>query len=150
FNKKEGLFSDEKARQAVNEALDKEEIMRSSFTDEEFYEMDNGLFHSDQVDWYTDAGKELYNQQDTKKAEELLEEIGYDGEEVVILTSRDYEHHYNAAVATQQQLENIGINTNLDVYDWATLLERRENPEQYDIFYTGFPIVTTPQQYTFL
>ena len=150
FNKKEGLFSDVKARQAVNEMLDMEEIMRAAFTDEEFFDLDNGLFHPDQTDWYTDAGKELYNQQNEEEAKMLLDEIGYDGEEVVILTSRDYEHHYNAAVATQQQLEGIGINAKLDVYDWPTLLERRDNPDQYDIFYTGFPIVTTPHQYTFL
>lgn len=150
FNKKQGVFTDKKMRQAVNYALDKEVVLRSAFTDPKYYKLDPGLFESTQTDWYSDAGKELYNTKDKEKAKQLLEEAGYNGEEVVILTSRDYEHHYNAAVATQQQLEEIGINAKLDVYDWATLLDRRSQPDKWDIFYTGFPIMSTPHQYTFL
>lgn len=150
FNKKEGLFTNKKVRQAVNYALDKEVVLSSAFTAPEYYKLDPGLFDSSQTDWYSDAGKELYNPKDTEKAKQLLNEAGYNGEEVVILTSRDYEHHYNAAVATHQQLTDIGINAKLDVYDWATLLERRSQPDKWDIFYTGFPIMSTPHQYVFL
>ena len=150
FNKKAGVFTDVKLRQAVNYALDKEVVMSSAFTSDEFYKLENSLFLPSQTAWYTDAGKELYNQKDLGKAKELLKEAGYNGEEVVILTSRDYEHHYNAAIATQQQLEQLGMKTKLDVYDWPTLLERRNDPEAYDIFYTGFSTTATPNQYVFL
>ncbi|RSK36512.1 ABC transporter substrate-binding protein [Bhargavaea beijingensis] len=150
FNKKEGLFTDVKARQAVNYALDMEVIMSSAFTGEDYYDLDPSLFLESQVDWYTDTGKENYNQKDVDKAKQLLEESGYNGEEIVILTSRDYEHHYNAAVATQQQLEEIGMNVKLDVYDWPTLLERRNDPSAYNIFYTGFSTTFTPHQFVFL
>lgn len=150
FNKKQGVFSDVKMRQAVNAALDMEVIMSSAFTDKEFYQLENSLFLPSQKAWYSDAGKENYNQKDTEKAKALLKEAGYNGEEVVILTSRDYEHHYNAAVATQQQLEELGVTTKLDVYDWPTLLERRSDPEAYDIFFTGFSTISTPNQYVFL
>lgn len=150
FNKKEGLFTDVKARQAVNYALDMDTVMSSAFSGEDFYTLNPSLFLEDQIDWYTDAGKEYYNQKDQDKAKELLKEAGYDGEEIVILTSRDYSHHYNAAVATQQLLEDVGMNVKLDVYDWPTLLERRDDPSAYDIFYTGFSIVSTPHQYVFL
>ncbi|WKA58271.1 ABC transporter substrate-binding protein [Planococcus shenhongbingii] len=150
FNKKQGVFSDVKMRQAVNAALDMEVIMSSAFTDKEFYQLENSLFLPSQKAWYSDAGKENYNQKDMEKAKALLKEAGYKGEEVVILTSRDYEHHYNAAVATQQQLEELGITTKLDVYDWPTLLERRDDPEAYDMFFTGFSTTSTPNQYAFL
>lgn len=150
FNKKQGLFANVKLRQAVNYALDKEAVLIAAFTDKQFYTLDPGLFQQAQKDWYTDAGKELYNLKDLEKAKQLLSEGGYNGEEVVILTSRDYPHHYNSAVATQQQLEKIGMKVKLDVYDWATLLERRGKPEMWDIFYTGYPIMATPHQYTFL
>jgi peptide/nickel transport system substrate-binding protein len=150
FNKKQGLFADVKARQAVNYALDKEAVLTAAFTDKQFYTLNPGLFQPEQKDWYSDAGKELYNPKDLEKAKQLLKEAGYNGEEVVILTSREYPHHYNSAVATQQQLEKIGMKVKLDVYDWATLLERRGKPEMWDIFYTGFPIMATPHQYTFL
>ena len=150
FNKKQGVFSDVKMRQAVNAALDMEVIMSSAFTDKEFYQLENSLFLPNQKAWYSDAGKENYNQKDLEKAKSLLKEAGYNGEEVVILTSRDYEHHYNAAVATQQQLEELGVTAKLDVYDWPTLLERRNDPEAYDIFFTGFSTISTPNQYVFL
>lgn len=150
FNKKEGLFSDVKARQAVNHALDMDVIMSSAFTGEDYYDLSPSLFLESQTDWYTDAGKENYNQKDVDKAKQLLDEAGYNGEEIVILTSRDYEHHYNAAVATQQMLEEVGMNVKLDVYDWPTLLERRNDPAAYDIFYTGFSTSFTPHQYVFL
>ncbi|ASV68111.1 MULTISPECIES: ABC transporter substrate-binding protein [Cytobacillus] len=150
FNKKEGLFSDIKARQAVNYALDMDEIMGAAFVGEDYYELDSALFLPSQTNWYSEAGKDKYNQKDPEKAKEMLKEAGYNGEEIVILTSRDYEHHYNAAVATQQELEKIGMNVKLDVYDWPTLLERRDNPSAYDIFFTGFSTTTTPNQYVFL
>lgn len=149
FNKKSGFFTDVKARQAVNYALDMDVVLSSAFAGEDFYELDNSLFLDTQVDWYTDAGKEYYNQKDEDAAKQLLEEAGYNGEEIVILTSRDYEHHYNAAVATQQELEKIGMNVKLDVYDWPTLLERRSDPELWDIFFTGWSTTMTPHQYTF-
>lgn len=150
FNKKSGVFTDVKLRQAVNAALDMEVIMSSAFTGPEFYTLENSLFLPNQAAWYSDAGKENYNQKDIEKAKALLEEAGYNGEEVVILTSRDYEHHYNAAVATHQQLVELGMNAKLDVYDWPTLLERRGDPEAYDIFYTGFSTTATPHQFVFL
>jgi peptide/nickel transport system substrate-binding protein len=150
FNKKAGAFADVKLRQAVNYALDMEVIMSSAFTSQEYYDLENSLFLPSQTAWYSDAGKELYNQKDLEKAKGLLKEAGYNGEEIVILTSRDYEHHYNAAIATQQQLEQLGMKTKLDVYDWPTLLERRNDPESYDIFFTGFSTVSTPNQYVFL
>jgi peptide/nickel transport system substrate-binding protein len=150
FNKQQGLFSNEKARQAVNYALDKELVLRSSFGDERFYTMEPSLFRKEQIDWYSDAGKELYNPKDMEKAKQLLQEAGYNGEEIVILTSRDYAYQYNAAVATQQLLEQLGIKSKLDTYDWGTLLERRSNPEAWDIFFTGWDTSVIPHQYNFL
>jgi peptide/nickel transport system substrate-binding protein len=150
FNKKEGIFSDVRARQAVNLALDNEELLSIAFVDEVFYELDQAFMRPEQVDWYTDAGKENYNVQDLEEAKRLLKEAGYNGEEVVILTSSDYQHHYNSAIVTQEALQEIGMNVRLEVTEWATLLEKRADPSEYDIFYTSFTTVPTPLQYTFL
>lgn len=150
FNKKARFFQDVKARQAVNAALDEEEILMASFTNENFYELEHGLMIKDQVEWYNKAGKKLYNQHDTEKAKKLLKEAGYNGEEIVLLASRDYEDHYNAAVVVQQQLEKIGMKVKLDVYDWPTLLQKRGDANAYDMFVTGFPTEPTPAKYVFL
>lgn len=150
FNKQQGVFADKNMRQAVNAALDFEGVLRASFGDEQFYELEHGLFTPEIVNWYSDAGKEMYNQQDPELTQSLLEEAGYDGEEIVILTSREYPHYYNAAVAVQQQLEKVGVNAKLDVFDWATLLDRRSDPELWDIFFTGWDTQVIPHGYNFL
>ncbi len=150
FNKKEGIFKDVTARQAINAALDQEAILMSSFTNENFYELEHSLMIKDQVDWYSEAGKDQYNQNDKKKAKKLLKEAGYNGEEIVILASRDYEDHFNAAVVVQQELEKIGMKVKLDVYDWPTVIQKREDPTAYDMFVTGFPTEPIPAKYVFL
>ncbi|WP_404406395.1 ABC transporter substrate-binding protein [Jeotgalibacillus malaysiensis] len=146
FNKKEGILSDPKMRQAVNAAINSEEVMLASFTDEEFYRLDHGYMYQEQADWYSDAGKEYYNQNDTEKAKQLLEEAGYNGEPIRILASRDYDHIYNSAVVIQQQLEKAGMTVKLDVYDWATLVQKRAEPSEFDAFVTGFTTSADPTQ----
>lgn len=150
FNKRSGIFSNKAARQAVNVALDQEAILKAAFSDPQFYELEHGLMIKEQPEWYSDAGADQYNQKNPEKAKALLKESGYNGEEVVILSTRDYEDHYNAAVVVQQQLQNIGINAKLDIYDWPTVLQRRADENAYDIFITGFPTEPVPNKYVFL
>lgn len=150
FNKKEGVFADIKMRQAVASVLNMEDMMTAAYGDEQFFSLNHELMVEEQKAWYTDAGKEQYDQRDPEKAKKLLEEAGYKGEEVRILTSREYEDYYNLAVVAQQQLEEIGMNVKLDVYDWATVLERREDPAAYEIFTSGWALRPTPIQYPFL
>lgn len=150
FNKKSGFFENVVARQAVNAALNEEAILTAAFTSPEFYELEHGLMIKDQKEWYSEAGKEKYNQNDPEKAKELLKEAGYNGDEIVILSTRDYEDHYNAAVVVQQQLESIGMKVKLDIYDWATVLQKRADENAYDLFVTGFPTEPIPTKYVFL
>ncbi|RKJ33698.1 ABC transporter substrate-binding protein, partial [Butyricicoccus sp. 1XD8-22] len=79
FNKREGIFADQKARQAINAALDQESILTAAFSNPQFYELEHGLMIKEQTDWYSEAGADQYNQKDTDKAKALLEEIGYNG-----------------------------------------------------------------------
>ncbi|GGG15045.1 ABC transporter substrate-binding protein [Paenibacillus abyssi] len=150
FNKKEGVLANADIRKAVNMALDKTALMSASFTGPEYYRLDPGLMLSEQISWYTDAGRENYEAYDPEQAKQLLAEAGYNGEPVRILTAREYYTLYNSAVAAQQMLEEIGMNVQLEVIDWPTLLERRTKPDQYEMFFTGFPASATPLQYPFL
>ncbi|WP_134704223.1 ABC transporter substrate-binding protein [Ammoniphilus sp. YIM 78166] len=146
FNKKEGVLSDVRMRQAVNAALDMDQIMLGTFSSEEFYRLDHGYMLQEQVDWYSEAGKELYNEKDVEKAKRLMQEAGYNGEEIRILTSRDYDHVYNASVVVKDQLEKIGMKVKLEVLDWATLVDKRSKPGEYEAFVTGMPLFSTPTQ----
>jgi|HigsolmetaAR203D_1030402.scaffolds.fasta_scaffold04149_5 peptide/nickel transport system substrate-binding protein len=149
FNKK-GVFGDARLRKAVNHAIDKEALLSLAFTNEKFYKLEPAYMRPEQINWYTDAGKEHYDVYDVEKAKQLLQEAGYNGEEIVILTSSDYQYHYDSAVVAQQALEAIGMKTRLDVTDWATLLQKRQDPEQWDMFFTQFTTVATPLAYPFL
>lgn len=150
YNKKQGVFADPKMRQAVNAALDLESVMHASFSNEAFYELDPGYMSSNNENWYSDAGKDAYNQNDPEKAKQLLEEAGYNGELIRILTTRDYDRQYNAAVVMKEQLDQIGMNVELDVYDFPTLQERRNDPANWEILIASGPFFATPTKHVLL
>lgn len=134
MNKKTGIFADQTAREALMTLVDLEEIMTAAFSDPKYFSLNHNMMMPHQEDlWYSDAGKEAYELTDPDKAKELFEEAGYEGEEITIMTSRDYEFMYNAAVVLQQELESIGVNVNLDNYDWATLLDKMVDEDAFDI-----------------
>lgn len=133
-NKKKGLFTDVKAREALSTVLNIDDILTAAFTDEEYYTTNHSMMMPHQEDlWYSENGKDKYNLNDPEKAKALFEEAGYDGEEITIMTSRDYEYLYNASVVLQSQLEAIGMDVKLDVYDWATLIDKMTDEDAYDI-----------------
>ncbi|GAA0356281.1 ABC transporter substrate-binding protein [Caldalkalibacillus horti] len=150
FNKRDGVFKDIKLRQAVAAALNMEDMMYAAYGNEDFFTLRHELMLEEQIAWYTDAGKGQYDQRNEEKARELLAEAGYNGEEVRILASREYEDYYSLAVVAQQQLESVGMNVKLEVYDWATVLEKRADPSAYDMFTSGWALRPTPVQYPFL
>jgi peptide/nickel transport system substrate-binding protein len=135
LNTAEGVMSNQTLRQAVLAALDHEEIAQAAYGDG-FYIMDPAIMHQETA-WHTTAGEEFYNQNDPDRAAELMEEAGYDGEPIRLATTQEYSYMYYTAVVTEQQLEDAGFTVELEVYDWATLTEVREDPEQWDIFTTG-------------
>jgi peptide/nickel transport system substrate-binding protein len=149
FNKNEGPFSNIAVRQAVNAALDFEKILLGAFADKDLSRLDSGYMIQEQVNWYSNSGKELYNQKDSEKAKQLLEEAGYNGEEIKILATREYPFNYNASMIVQEQLKAIGMNAILETYDWATIMSMREDPANWDLLFTGYPIVSTPVELVF-
>jgi peptide/nickel transport system substrate-binding protein len=146
FNKKQGPFTNEKLRQAVNTGINNNDVLMGAMGNKRFYRLDDGLMYKEQAKWYTDSGKDFYNQHDKEKAKELLKEAGYNGQEIRILATRDYEYIYNTAVVMKQQLEAIGIKAKIDVVDWATLTKKRTDPATWDAFITGFSPVSLPTQ----
>ncbi len=137
LNHKQGLMTDKRLRQAVQAALDMEPIMAAGFGDKAFYRVDPGLMHLEQPQWHSKAGAEYYNQKNPEKAKKLLKEAGYSGQPVRWITTKEYEYMYKHALVAKQQLEAVGMKIDLQVVDWATLVQRRNKPELFDIFSTG-------------
>ncbi|MBI1847419.1 MAG: ABC transporter substrate-binding protein [Candidatus Rokubacteria bacterium] len=144
FNHKQGLMTDKRLRLAFQAALDMEPIMAAGFGNRDFYRLDPGLLYQEQTAWYTKAGGELYNQKNRAKAAALLKEAGYAGQPVRWVTTKEYEWMYKNALVAKQQLEEAGFKIDLQVVDWATLVQRRNKPELFDVFSTGFGFVSDP------
>ncbi|MDA3146831.1 hypothetical protein JSO19_05510 [Leucobacter sp. UCMA 4100] len=134
YNKAEGLFSNVKARQAVDTLLDRESIMKAAVVDDEFFALTPHMMMADQEgQWKSSVGADSYNPNDPEKAKKLLEEAGYQGETIKMIVTRDYSEAYNAAVVIQEELQSIGATVSLDTYDWPTFSEIRNDPSAYDL-----------------
>jgi peptide/nickel transport system substrate-binding protein len=150
FNKKEGLMTSQKLRQAIQAALDLDPVMQAAVGNKLFYRLDPGLSFQEQKAWHSTVGAASYNQKNRDRAKQLLREAGYKGEPVRFLSTKEYAWMYNYALVTKQQLEEIGVTVDLQVVDWATLVQRRNNPQMYDIFTTGMAFVPDPTQHPYL
>jgi peptide/nickel transport system substrate-binding protein len=144
LNHKQGLLTDKRLRQAMQAALDMEPIMAAGFGHRDFYRVDPGLMFVEQTAWYTKAGGELYNQKNVARARKLLKDAGYGGAPLRWITTREYEWMYKNALVAKQQLEAVGFKIDLQVVDWATLVQRRNKPELWEVFSTGITFIPDP------
>jgi peptide/nickel transport system substrate-binding protein len=138
LNKKEGLMTNQKLRQAWQAALDIEPIMKTvAGGRSEFYRMDYNLIHAELAAWHVNMPGLPWNEKSKDKTKKLLQEAGYKGEPVRFMTTQEYKWMYDFALVSKQQLEDAGFTIDLQVVDWATLVKRRNNPKEYDAFTTG-------------
>lgn len=150
FNKKAGPMADLNLRKAVLAAIDPKAILQAGYASDEFFKLNGALSQPEMAGSYTQAGLDGYAKPDPAKAKQLLQQSGYQGQALRFLTTHDYDYMYNGAVVIQQELKAIGVNVDLVVTDWATVLANRVKPEAYDMFITGWSFEPTPLAYTFL
>jgi peptide/nickel transport system substrate-binding protein len=140
FNKKEGLFAGPnglKLRQAVLASLSMEPLAKAGVGPEEFWRLGPDIA-AKEVAWHNpQAGADVYNKPDPDKARALLKEAGYDGTPIRWMSTKEYFYNYNSSLPAKQQLEANGFKIDLQVMDWATLVKRRSDPKEYDVFVTG-------------
>jgi peptide/nickel transport system substrate-binding protein len=138
LNKKEGLMTNEKLRQAWQAAVDNEPITAAAAGGRrEFYRMDSSLAFAENTPWHTKIAGLPWNERNKEKAKRLLKEAGYKGEPIRFMATQEYKWMYDFAIVTKQQLEDVGFVIDLQVMDWSTLGQRRVNPKMYDAFTTG-------------
>jgi peptide/nickel transport system substrate-binding protein len=151
FNKKEGLMTNQKLRQAWQAAIDIEPIMKAvAGGRSEFYRMDSSLAFVENTPWHVKLSGLPWNERNKEKAKKLMQEAGYKGEPVRFVTTQEYKWMYDFALVTKQQLEDVGFNIDLQVVDWATLVKRRNNPKEYEAFTTGTGNIFEPTAFTVL
>ena len=127
YNVQEGILADPKMRHAVQAALNFDLIMAGAYIEPELYTLAPGYMNPNSAQWGTDAGAEIYNQNDVAKAKKLMEEAGYKGEPIRILTTPDYKDMYDTCLFIVDQLEAAGFKTDFLEFDFPTFMEKRQD-----------------------
>ena len=148
FNAKEGVLADVNMRQAVNAAVNPTEILLGAYSSPEFFALNSCYNLPEQTDWYTDAGSEYYNQNDAAKAKSLMSEAGYNGEEITLLTIADPALE-SAAIIIEAELEAAGMNVTVEIYDFPTYAQKRNDPANWQIALQPFSLNPIPTQWIF-
>lgn len=125
FNVTKEPFDDVRVRQAVSMAIDKEQIVEGIY---------NGVGQlatgplAPTVPGYDDSIKGLEYNPD--KAKELLAEAGYeDGFQTTIWTN-DSRERIDVATNAQSQLEEVGIDLDVEILEWGAYLDEVDNGNQ--------------------
>jgi peptide/nickel transport system substrate-binding protein len=62
--------------------------------------------------------------QDVALAKKLLGEAGYKGQPIKIIATKRYPTTFDVAVLAQAMMQGAGINAEIEVLDWATMLDK--------------------------
>lgn len=142
-NHKAGLLTNRDIRKALQAALPFEDMMFAAFGDDKFFATEAAMYPDGWV-WSVPKGTELYNINDAAKAGDYLKAAGYDQTPLRILTSRQYEFHFKMAEVAKVALEAAGFAVQMNVVDWATLGQQRNDPALWDIYITHSPFLPEP------
>jgi peptide/nickel transport system substrate-binding protein len=134
INLESELMRNQHVRRAVQLALDHEPILQAGYG-EGFYRLDPSLLMRE-TPWHTVAGAEHYDVYDVDQAARLLQEAEYDGTPVRFMVTQAYRDLYNASIMIAQQLEDAGFAVDVQQFDWATLSDRRNDPNLWDLYLT--------------
>jgi peptide/nickel transport system substrate-binding protein len=143
-NHKQGVMTSRKVRQALQAVLDMDPIMTAAIGHRAFFRVDGALYFPEQGIFHTQGGVTGYNLKNKDRARALLKEAGYAGQPVRWITTKEYDYMYNSALVARQQMEEVGFKVDLQVLDWATLVQRRSKPELWDLFTTGITFGPDP------
>lgn len=149
LNHKQGILTNVGVRRAVQASLSFEDMLAAAFGTPDFFEVD-GAWYPKGFAMHSDAGIAAYRPAgDTALARKLAAEAGYKGEKIRIMVSQQYDFHYKAAAVAAEYMKQAGLNAELAVVDWATLLQQRNDPALWEIFVTHGPMLPEPTLFSF-
>jgi len=143
FNTRQGLMTSLKLRQALLVTLDMQPIMQAAFGNPNLYALDPSLYPKG-TPWYTTAGADWYNVHNVDRAKQLAKEAGYSGQPIRWLSTLQYDYMFKGTVVASNQLEHAGFKVDLQVMDWASLLDHRAKPPDWEVYVTSGSFVPDP------
>ena len=117
-------FDNPKARQALAFAVNQQEYASAAFGDQKWWRECWSFFVCGSAN-STEAGSEDHHHQDLARAKALLAEAGYKGEKIVLITTGEIPSISALGDVTADNLKKIGVNVELAVSDWGTMVARR-------------------------
>ncbi len=142
LNNADPLLSDVRVRQAINYAIDREELDLlltggySSLLETCMFPTFKDYYNDDTTTYYT---------HDVDKARELLTEAGYpDGIDITITIPSNYQFHVSTGEVLVSQLAEAGINATIEQVDWSTWLSDVYVGENYQTTIIGLDATMAP------
>lgn len=155
FNLKRAPFNDKRVRQAINYALDKQEII-----DGVLLGLGKPVASPYKPGTRWENPKLKPYPYDAQKALQLLKEAGFedhDGDGILdregkplafeILVNQNKQRGM-AAVLIQRRLKEIGIDVKIRVLEWASFLGRYIKPGNFDVVILGWSLSLDPDQFS--
>lgn len=137
-------LDNEKVRQAINYAIDKQEIIDTVMKG---HGIKLQSFLSPAMAYYYNENIKGY-EQDLEKSKALLAEAGYeDGFTMTITVPSNYQTHVNTAQIIKSQLEKVGIVAEIQLVEWAQWLDQVYTKADYEASIVGHSGKLDPQDF---
>jgi peptide/nickel transport system substrate-binding protein len=120
FGFKKPITKDVNFRKACAYAIDRDMVAKAATRG---YCAVNSSFVAVKNQYHTPYHDTWYKK-DIPKAKALLEASGYNGEEVILYTSKKYPMMYDQALAVQSELATLGVKIKLEVVDLPVLIKK--------------------------
>lgn len=136
FNQKTGPTANLKIRQAIQAAIDANELVNAVVSHEEFG-LANPSFYPPESPYNNDERAELYGHADIDKAKTLLTEAGYAGEELKLQAIATNANYVRLLTAAAEQLKRAGMNAVVMKLDRATWAAKRRDSGYLNMYNSG-------------
>lgn len=149
FNMLSDKVQDKNLRKAILYALNKDEINLAAYGSKDLYQDADSIFAPNHP-YYSDT-VEKYSH-DLEKAKELIKTAGIDKLDLSIVYTAGDANSEKIATLMKEQLNEIGINLELNPADPAAMYAELENPEstKYDLYMNGYVLGMEPDEYRYM
>lgn len=131
-----GLTRNVLIRQAIAAVVDVEDMASVS---QSVYKLNPSFLYENSPYYTGEQMKQFYDQKNPAKAKQLLQQAGYKGEKIVILTNSTYGYMRSQMLVLEQALKAIGMNVEMRVTDWITNANGLQSGEGgWNISMTGY------------
>jgi peptide/nickel transport system substrate-binding protein len=138
-------------RRAIQAVFDVDEMIEASFPGAD---RNPSLMFKPSPYFDANVSGKYYDIKSTAKAKQLLQEAGYKGEKIVLMTNASYAYMRDAVVFLVEALKAAGMTTEVKMVDWPTNVTGMQTGSgEWNITVTGFcsgPLLGPQQSRAFL